>query len=217
MKDIMIKVAFLKVLCIVLVLCLACLLPVVGQSVSQWRGPDRNGVFPETDLLKSWPESGPVVLWIKDDIDRGFSSVSVAEDVIYVTGVDGTTEYLSALDKTGKLLWRKSYGSCGRSSYKETRSTPTVQGDRIYLISGSGEVVCINAKRKRVRWSVPAFDRYGGESWQWGLAESPLLVDDKVIYTYPPGSITSFPALSQTWMVSQTPWSPIAEQSQFQL
>ena len=48
-----------------------------AQSISQWRGPDRNGVFPETGLLKSWPEEGPELLWFKDGLDRGYSSVTV--------------------------------------------------------------------------------------------------------------------------------------------
>ena len=78
---------------------------VVAQSISQWRGPDRNGVFPESGLLKSWPENGPELLWMNDNLDKGLSSVSVTDTEIFVTGLEDSTEYLTALDLYGNQLW----------------------------------------------------------------------------------------------------------------
>ena len=52
----------------------------ISQTIAQFRGPDRNGVFPGTGLMKSWPESGPELLWSREDLDRGFSSVSAFEE-----------------------------------------------------------------------------------------------------------------------------------------
>lgn len=169
---------------------------IFAQPISQWRGPDRNGVFPESGLLKSWPEAGPELLWSIDDLDIGFSSVSVTDQVIYITGRKDSSEYLTALDMNGNRLWRLAYGLGGRKSYPETRCTPTVEGDRIYLISGRGEVVCVDGRQRKIQWSVPAFEKFQGEFWQWEIAESPLLVDDKVIYT-PGGHQTSMVALNK--------------------
>ncbi|MFC2081429.1 alcohol dehydrogenase, partial [Bacteroidota bacterium] len=75
--------------------------PVAAQSISQWRGPDRNGVFPESGLLKSWPENGPDLLWVNDNLDRGFSPVSVTDKEIFIAGLEDSTEYLTALDFDG--------------------------------------------------------------------------------------------------------------------
>jgi hypothetical protein len=74
------------------------------QVVSQWRGPDRNGIFPESGLLKSWPEEGPELLWSIDDLDKGYASVSVSDRRIYITGLEASTEYLTALDLSGNRL-----------------------------------------------------------------------------------------------------------------
>ena len=85
---------------------------VVAQSISQWRGPDRNGVFPESGLLKSWPENGPELLWVNDDLGRGLSSVSATDKEIYVAGLEDSTEYLSVLDFGGNQ-------QIGRASCRE--------------------------------------------------------------------------------------------------
>lgn len=173
------------------------------QSIVQFRGPDRNGVFPETGLLKSWPEGGPELLWSREDLDRGYASVSVTDEAIYLGGLEGKDEYLTVLDLEGNTLWRLRYGGATQRTQRDTRCTPTVEGDRIYLISGRGEVVCIDGNKREIRWSVPAFEKFQGEFWQWEIAESPLIVDDKVIYT-PGGSLTSMVALDK--FTGETVW-----------
>lgn len=175
----------------------------IAQAITQWRGPDRNGVFPETGLLKSWPEEGPALLWSVDNLDEGYASVSVSGNRIYLTGRQDSTEYLTVLDTRGKRIWREAFGRGVRQSYPEARCTPTVEENRIYLISGGGEVVCMDDKTGDVIWSVPAFDRFRGEHWKWGIAESPLLVDNTVIYT-PGGSVTTMVALDK--FTGQTVW-----------
>ena len=134
-----------------LLLLIFTMVPIPGytQKASQWRGPDRNGIFPEKNLLKSWPEGGPQLLWVKEKLDRGYASVSVTDQFIYLAGAKSREEFLTVLDHKGNQLWRIRYGKGVRRTYPDTRCTPTVEGDRIYLISGSGEVVCIsNSKRK---------------------------------------------------------------------
>lgn len=175
----------------------------LGQVDAQFRGPDRNGVFPETGLLKSWPENGPELLWSREDLDRGFASVSVTNEAIYVAGLDGKDEYLTVLDHKGNTLWRLRYGGGCQRTHRDTRCTPTVEGSRIYLISGRGEVVCIDGDERKIDWSVPAFQKFQGEFWQWEIAESPLIVDDKVIYT-PGGNQTSMVALDK--FTGETVW-----------
>ena len=64
-----------------------------GAVWSQWRGNARNGLSPETQLLKSWPEGGPRLLWAVDGLGRGFSSVAVVKGMVYTTGVTAKQGY----------------------------------------------------------------------------------------------------------------------------
>ncbi len=185
-----------KTLFLVFMLAIVATLQLGADQHAQFRGPNRDGVFPESGLLKQWPEDGPVVLWLKDDLDAGYASVAVSDEMIFLTGRHEGDEYLIVLDLQGKLLWRLKYGKGVRGSFPESRCTPTVDGDKIFLISGAGEVVCVGLKQKKVLWSVPGFELFEGEAWKWEVAESPLIVDDKVIYT-PGGQRTSLVALNR--------------------
>lgn len=162
----------------------------------QFRGPSRDGISPETGLLKTWPEGGPAHLWSVDGIGGGFSSASVTGNRIYVTGRKDTLDWLSALELDGTLLWQIPYGRSCRRTFPDSRCTPTVDEDRVYVISGGGEVVCVDAKTGRIQWSVPAHEKFHGRYWDWEIAESPLIVDDKIIYT-PGGHQTTMVALDK--------------------
>jgi outer membrane protein assembly factor BamB len=116
--------------------------------------------------------------------------------MIYVTGKDGEEDFLYAVDFEGNIKYQVKYGRSWENSYPETRSTPTIEGDYLYLISGMGEVVCINKGDGKIIWSVNAHERYKGEFHKWGVAESPLLIDDKIIYTSG-GNETSFIAFNK--------------------
>ncbi|MFC1569171.1 PQQ-binding-like beta-propeller repeat protein [bacterium] len=180
--------------CLYLIVILSQLM--IAQSIAQWRGPDRNGIFPESNLLKSWPETGPDLLWLVDGLDKGFSCPSVTDEIVYITGLEDSTEYLTALDMKGNRLWRLAYGLGGRQTFPDTRCTPTVEDDRVYLISGRGEVVCVDTDQQKIQWHVPAFEKFQGKHWIWEIAESPLLVDDLVIYT-PGGHQTTMVAMDK--------------------
>jgi len=177
------------------------------QVDAQWRGPDRNGVFPARSLLKTWPEGGPKLLWVREGLDRGFSSVSVTNEAIYLAGRKGREEYLTVFDHQGKQLWRIPYGQGVRGTYPDTRCTPTIEKNRIYLISGIGEVVCIDRNQKKILWSINAFEKFKGEPWKWDIAENPLIVDNKVIYT-PGGNHTAMVALDK--MTGETIWQTVS-------
>jgi outer membrane protein assembly factor BamB len=160
-------------------------------------------VFPESGLLKVWPQAGPKLLWSRQGLDVGYASVSVTGSAIYLAGRHEAEEYLTVLDLDGTVKWRIRYGNGVKGSFPDTRCTPTIEGDDVYLISGGGEVVRISAKQRKVVWSVPALEKFQGEYWNWEIAESPLLVDDKVIYT-PGGEQTSMVALKKT--TGETVW-----------
>jgi outer membrane protein assembly factor BamB len=175
------------------------ILVTIGLSageISEWRGPQRSGLYTETGLLEQWPESGPTLLWTTEEVGTGYSSPAVYGDLILVTGRAGDLEYLSALDGHGKIRWKVPYGRAWNESYPEARTTPTVEGERVYVISGLGDIAAFDTRSGRQVWSVAALERFSGKTGIWGVAESPLLVDDLLIYT-PGGSVTTMVALDK--------------------
>ncbi len=170
---------------------------VTAADWPQFRGPDRNGIAPENGLLTEWPESGPDLIWEYTDLGDGFSSASVAGGMVYITGKVDDEEILYALDPDGTLEWKSVFGSAWNRSFPESRTTPTVDGDRIYVISGKGKVACFDAGLGKLIWEVDVFEQYGGDFHRWGIAESPLIVDNKVICT-PGGSEATMVALDKT-------------------
>ena len=111
-----------------------------GAAWPQFRGPDRDGRSTETGLLRSWPEEGLEPLWVAEGLGSGFSGVALADGSIYLTSMvgEGDEGVLYALDLSGNIQWRKSYGSEWGGQYPGTRATPTVVGDSIFLLSGVG-------------------------------------------------------------------------------
>ena len=71
-----------------------------------FRGPNHDDKSPDKGLLKEWPASGPAKLWQFSGLGKGFSTVSVSGDTVYITGdVDGQLT-LFALDLNGRLKWK---------------------------------------------------------------------------------------------------------------
>jgi outer membrane protein assembly factor BamB len=143
----------------------------------------RDGIYPEKGLLKKWPEAGPKAELQIVGIGKGYSQPIVYKGVIYTTGIKkDTMDVLSAYDLKGKLLWDKVYGHAWAKSFPDTRSTPTIQDDKVYLVSGMGTVCCVSAEDGKLIWSQDAQNQFKGDYQTWGIAESVLLTDQAAIY-----------------------------------
>ncbi len=147
----------------------------------QFHGPRRDNKSSETGLLKEWPAGGPKLVWTAKGIGSGYSSVAVARGLIYTTGNIGEDTVISALALDGSPVWKAKNGPAYKRSYPGTRSTPTVDGDRLYHENADGDVVCLNAKTGKEIWSVNILAKFGGRNITWGLAESPLVDGEKLI------------------------------------
>ena len=176
---------------------------VFSQTPAQWRGPDRSGVYNETSLLKEWPAEGPALLWSAEGIGKGYSSAVSDGNAVYVTGMKDSTDILTALSPEGKILWQTPFGPSWFGSFPETRCTPTVEGDFIYLVSGGGTVACVFKTNGKIKWSVKGLEKFEGRYGQWGVCESPLVAGNKVIYT-PAGPKTTIVALDKN--TGETIW-----------
>lgn len=167
------------------------------QLISEWREEDRTGNSAETGLLESWPEGGPQLAWLNPDLPKGNSSVSFGNNTIYLTGNDDINDILIALDEYGKIKWQTPYGRIWKESNPESRCTPTVEGDKVYVSSGFGDLACIDGINGQIIWSVKASEIYKGTYGSWGIAES-LLIDGDKLYFTPGGPETTTIALNKT-------------------
>jgi outer membrane protein assembly factor BamB len=157
--------------------------PVFGQETAQWRGPLRDGIYPDKGLLKKWPEAGPKLELQISGVGKGYSQPVFYKGIIYVTGIKkDTMDVLSAFDLKGKLLWELAYGHSWEKTFPDTRSTPAIQNDKVYVVSGMGTICCIDAKDGKILWSQDAQNQFKGEYQTWGIAESLLLTDEAVVY-----------------------------------
>ncbi len=168
---------------------------VFGQVDAEWRGPNRDGIYPGESLLEKWPNEGPRLLWSAEGLGDGYSSPAVTENHVYVTGMIRSEGFLFAFDPAGKLLWKTSYGPEWDGSSPGARTTPTVVGDRIYLMSAQGRAVCIGTDGETV-WSVDLMKDFRARNLQWGITES-LLVDGDRVYCTPGGPRTTLVVLDR--------------------
>jgi len=168
---------------------------IVGADVQaadwpQWRGAARDGRSSDTGLLKSWPEGGPPLAWRASGFGGGFSSVSVVGERIYTMGDLQDAQYVIAANRSdGKQLWKTKVAPAWKNKYLGPRSTPTVDGDRLYVVTTEGDVYCLAAATGEVRWKRSLSDDFGGRmmryenTHQWKFSESPLVDGDKLIVT----------------------------------
>ena len=178
---------------------------VAGDS-PQFRGPNRDGKFDEQGLLKAWPQNVPPIVWVAKGLGKGYSSASVAKGKIYVSGMlEDQAGYIFVLNSDGVLEKKIPYGN--ETVDKEApgpRSTPTIDGDRLYILSGLGVVYCIDLAKGTKMWEVNILERFKAENNTWTLAESLLVDGDRVICT-PGGPDAGVVALNK--MTGETIWA----------
>lgn len=169
----------------------------VSAQDSQWRGAQRDGIYSDTGLLQEWPDEGPVRILLKEGLGSGYSSPIVSDDIIYISGRKDTIDVLTAISFDGNILWETTVGSAWQSSYPDSRNSPTIENNRIYISSSMGEVNCLNRETGEVIWRVDAHKEYNSEFNRFGMAESVLLTE-KAVITGPAGEETALVALSKT-------------------
>jgi len=169
----------------------------------QFHGPWRDAICRETGLLAPWPEGGPQLLWKLEGLGHGFSSVSIAQGSIFTMGdrpgKDGQPwQYVMAYDlNTQQELWAAKVGPPHKASSGGPRSTPTVDGDRVYVIGTDGDLVCVDSRTGRQRWRRNLVRDFGGRMMSgWKYSESPLVDGDRLVCT-PGGKDATLVALDK--------------------
>jgi outer membrane protein assembly factor BamB len=171
----------------------------------QWQGPDRTGISKETGLLREWPASGPAVVWTASNLGNGYGSVAVKGDRVYVQGMKGPNSIVSALNRAdGKPVWSKTLGpSANNDQGNGPRGTPTVDGDRVYILTENGDLACLKTDGTAV-WQRNILKDFGGRNLRWLISESPLVDGNNLIVT-PGGRGAGMVALDK--MTGKTVWT----------
>jgi outer membrane protein assembly factor BamB len=154
-----------------------------GRVFSQWRGPERNGIYHETGLMQSWNENLPALVWAYEGLGAGHGSVAPGPDKLFVLGMHDTTGFIYALDYGGNLVWKSEYGTEWHINYAGSRSTPVVTEKHIFFMSGMGVVYCFEAASGKKVWKKDLLQSFDASNIQWGMAESLLILDDMLICT----------------------------------
>ncbi len=175
-----------------------------NEQVSQWRGPNRSGVYPDKGLLTQWPAEGPKLLWAVDSTGHGFGSPVIADDQLFINGETDSISYLYAYNLDGKLLWKTAFGQEWVKNYPGSRSTPTVVGNLVYVSSGKGEIACLDKKSGSIKWSLNMVSDLKGTINMFGYAES-LLVNGDLVYCQPGGPENNVVALNR--FTGKTVWA----------
>ena len=162
--------------------------PIDAQSAPaaewfQWRGPNRDGHSDETGLLKDWPANGPPQVWRATGAGNGFASFSASGGKLFTLGARGNVEYVIAFDAaSGKRLWETPNGQRFRNEMGDgPRSTPTIDGNRLFAFGGTGELSCLDTATGTKIWSVNVVQLFGGTTPYWGYSESPLVIGDRIV------------------------------------
>ena len=152
----------------------------------QWRGPTRDGVSTEKGLLKQWPAGGPPLAWKATGLGAGHGGVSVAGSHVFSTGDKSGSGFAVVLDKnTGKVVWTASIGKAGADP-AGPRTTPTVDGSRVFVLGQFGDLVCLDTGTGKEVWRKSFEKDFSGRCGGWKYSESPLVDGERLVCT--PGS-----------------------------
>ncbi len=161
-----------------------------AEDWPEWRGKGRLGVWNETGVLRKFPDTGLRIEW-RVPVKNGFSGPAVSNGRIYLTDfteashLKGRERVLCLDEKTGKTLWTREwdaeYIGLMETYASGPRATPTVDGDRVYVVGAKGMLLCLNTSTGDVLWKRDYVKEYAAEIQTWGITSAPLVDGDRLI------------------------------------
>lgn len=150
---------------------------------SGFRGSQRDGIVHGVKIKTDWSASPPQQLW-RRPVGPGWSSFAAQNGRLYTQEQRGEEEIVACHDlETGKPVWRhqdrarfwESNGGAG------PRATPTLSNGRVYTQGATGIVNVLDATTGEIVWTRNAVTDTGATVPAWGIAGSPLVVNDLLI------------------------------------
>lgn len=168
----------------------------IAQEPTRWRGEQENGIYNETGLFKSWPETGPEIIWSYEGLGQGHSSPVTDGSYVYASGMLDKTGYLFKFDPSGMLISKYAYAPEFSESFYGTRSTPVIDGNLAYLLSGLGKLVCMDHTSGKIIWNKDLTKDFDGKVLQWGYNET-VVIEGDILYCTPGGKVNNVVALDR--------------------
>jgi len=156
--------------------------------------------------MKEWPASGPSLVWSISNLGAGYGSIAVKGDRVFVQGSNGRQSMVFSLSRAdGKGVWSKALGPAVDSDRGPgPRGTPTVDGDRLYVLTENGDLACLRTADGSSLWQRNILRDFGARNLEWLISESPLIDGNNVIVT-PGGRGAGMVALDK--MSGNTVWT----------
>ena len=171
-------------------LLLAIVFAAAAEDWPEWRGKGRLGVWNETGVLQKFPDTGLRIEW-RARVNSGFGGPAVSGGRIYLTDfaetahLKGRERALCLDEKSGKILWTlewdADYAGLMESYASGPRATPTVDGNRVYVLGAKGVLLCLDANTGAVLWKKDYVKEYGTEVPTWGMTSAPLVDGNRLI------------------------------------
>jgi hypothetical protein len=135
---------------------------ICAQDWPQYLGPNRNSTSPQKGNLRTWPATGPEVLWIVN-VGPGFGGPVIKDGKVYLLDRDDKVgDILRCFDfNNGKELWKFSYDAPGSVMFPGSRSVPIVDGNYVYSCGHNGDLYCINVKTHKPVWNKNICNDFG--------------------------------------------------------
>jgi len=172
-------------------------------AVPDWgmyRGPKRDGISPDTGLLKEWPKGGPPLAWKMTGIGGGYSGVSVVGKFGYTMGEDGGTQVIICFATAeGKIVWKAKVSPTGNPDNRGPgpHCTPACDGQVVVGTGFDGTMVCVRAANGQEMWRKKYSELGAGGMPTWGFSDSPI-IDGGMVACIPGGSKGTVAALNKT-------------------
>ncbi len=167
-----------------------------SPKISEWRGPNRSGIYAGTNLLKEWPENGPRLIWESEQYGNGYGSPVFVDNAFYLTGEIDSTAYLFKSDLKGNTIWKAPFGKEWTTNFPGSRSAPTVVGNKVYLLSGLGDLSCMDAQTGNRVWQQNIIEKYDAVNTRFGFAQA-LYIDGDKLFCMPGGKEHNLVALDR--------------------
>ena len=154
-----------------------------AQDWPQYFGPNRNGVSTQKNILHTWPQQGPEVLWTAN-VGIGYGGPVIKDGKVYLLDRDDKVgDKLRCFDlSNGKELWNFAYDAPGSVMFPGSRSVPTVDGNYIYSCGPYGNLYCIDLNTHKPVWNKNVWTDFGGgEIPRWAITQCPVVYGDLLI------------------------------------
>lgn len=154
-----------------------------SQDWPQYLGPDRNSKSPQENILRSWPENGPEILWTAD-VGIGYGGPVIKDGKVYLLDRDDEVgDKMRCFDlSSGEELWSFGYEAPGSVRFPGSRSVPIVDENNVYSCGPYGDLYCIDINTHEPVWHKNVWKDFGGEEIPtWAISQCPLIYGDLLI------------------------------------